>query len=463
MSQITTKWITNNAITNAKLATTAAMTLLGNNSGSTGNVSSLSVSQVQTMLSIPTSSSPLQVNAGGTGNTSFTAYSIIAGGTTSTGSLQNIGTGTLGQILTSAGSSALPTWQNPTSTDWQSPVAAYANSNVPLTGSTPLVIDGYTVLNGDSLILGNQTTASESGVATAAISGGSYTLTDTGQPTAPGDAYLVLNGTQYRYAAFVAVSPVPTAAFVQFAGPTEYTFNAPLHASGTTISLNQGNGITTNSGNLIVNLAASSGLGFTSSQLTAEVDGSTITINGSNQLNVPASGITSTQLASAAVTTSKLATITDGITLDQSGSGSTLEIKTGGVGTNQLAASAVTPAKLGTVTDGITTNQSGSGSTIQSLRPVSYAYTLTSTDITNQYVDLDVANGLPSNDPAYGTSALSNSVAVIPAGGPMQTKGVDFTVGLTSGSSGSTRISFAGDLATNAMAGDVITFNYSYL
>jgi hypothetical protein len=52
------------------------------------------------------------VAGGGTGDTSFTAYSVITGGTTSTGALQNVsGVGTTGQVLTSNGASALPTWQ----------------------------------------------------------------------------------------------------------------------------------------------------------------------------------------------------------------------------------------------------------------------------------------------------------------------------------------------------------------
>lgn len=52
------------------------------------------------------------VAGGGTGDTSFTAYSVICAGTTSTGALQNVsGVGTSGQVLTSNGASALPTWQ----------------------------------------------------------------------------------------------------------------------------------------------------------------------------------------------------------------------------------------------------------------------------------------------------------------------------------------------------------------
>lgn len=52
------------------------------------------------------------VPGGGTGDTSFTAYSVICGGTTSTGNLQNVvGVGSANQVLTSNGAGALPTWQ----------------------------------------------------------------------------------------------------------------------------------------------------------------------------------------------------------------------------------------------------------------------------------------------------------------------------------------------------------------
>jgi hypothetical protein len=56
----------------------------------------------------------LSVADGGTGVSSFTAYSVILGGTTTTGSLQNVsGLGTSGQVLTSAGAGAIPTWSTP--------------------------------------------------------------------------------------------------------------------------------------------------------------------------------------------------------------------------------------------------------------------------------------------------------------------------------------------------------------
>jgi len=54
----------------------------------------------------------LGVAFGGTGAATFTAYSVICGGTTSTGPFQNVsGLGTSGYALTSNGAGALPTWQ----------------------------------------------------------------------------------------------------------------------------------------------------------------------------------------------------------------------------------------------------------------------------------------------------------------------------------------------------------------
>ncbi len=57
-------------------------------------------------------STPVNVTQGGTGDASFTAYSVVCGGTTSTGALQSVsGVGTSGQLLTSNGAGLLPTWQ----------------------------------------------------------------------------------------------------------------------------------------------------------------------------------------------------------------------------------------------------------------------------------------------------------------------------------------------------------------
>lgn len=54
----------------------------------------------------------LAVGSGGTGISTTTAYALIAAGTTSTGAFQQVsGVGTTGQVLTSNGAGALPSWQ----------------------------------------------------------------------------------------------------------------------------------------------------------------------------------------------------------------------------------------------------------------------------------------------------------------------------------------------------------------
>jgi hypothetical protein len=56
----------------------------------------------------------LPVANGGTNATSQTAYAVICGGTTSTGAYQSVASvGTAGQVLTSNGAGALPTFQTP--------------------------------------------------------------------------------------------------------------------------------------------------------------------------------------------------------------------------------------------------------------------------------------------------------------------------------------------------------------
>lgn len=54
----------------------------------------------------------LAVGRGGTGNSTFTAFSVLCAGTTSTNPFQNVsGVGTAGQVLTSNGAGLLPTWE----------------------------------------------------------------------------------------------------------------------------------------------------------------------------------------------------------------------------------------------------------------------------------------------------------------------------------------------------------------
>lgn len=56
---------------------------------------------------------PIAVASGGTGDATLTAYAVLCGGTSSTGPVQSIASvGTSGQVLTSNGAGALPTFQS---------------------------------------------------------------------------------------------------------------------------------------------------------------------------------------------------------------------------------------------------------------------------------------------------------------------------------------------------------------
>jgi hypothetical protein len=98
-----------------------------------------------------TLTSALTVGNGGTGLSSLTAYALLAGGTTSTGATQQVsGLGTSGQVLTSNGASALPTWQTAASgftrsiSSISSPTTAGSTANTDyvyfVTGTTTLTL-----------------------------------------------------------------------------------------------------------------------------------------------------------------------------------------------------------------------------------------------------------------------------------------------------------------------------------
>lgn len=85
------------------ISSTLPTTVQGNITG-TGALASGSLAAGFTVVTVP---------LGGTGKASATAYTVQCGGTTSTGAHQNVsGVGTSGQLLTSSGAAALPTWKS---------------------------------------------------------------------------------------------------------------------------------------------------------------------------------------------------------------------------------------------------------------------------------------------------------------------------------------------------------------
>lgn len=102
---------------------------------------------------------PITVTYGGTGNNSATAYSVICGGTTSTGVLQSVsGLGNSGQVLTSQGANALPSWANAGSGTVTSIIAGTG-----LTGGT-ITTSGTIAINSSVV-----TATSSGGAATAGL------------------------------------------------------------------------------------------------------------------------------------------------------------------------------------------------------------------------------------------------------------------------------------------------------
>lgn len=84
------------------------------------------------------------VAGGGTGLSSLTAYELLAGGTTSTGNVQQIGLGSSGQVLTSNGAGALASFQTFASQP------AYINQT---TASVTMAINtGYVTNDASSLV-----------------------------------------------------------------------------------------------------------------------------------------------------------------------------------------------------------------------------------------------------------------------------------------------------------------------
>jgi hypothetical protein len=131
-----------------------------------------------TYLSSLTLGTALPVASGGTGASSQTAYAVLAGGTTSTGAYQSVASvGTSGQVLTSNGAGALPTFQTistkafPTGTRMSfqqtaAPTGWTKDTTAGLDNSAMRIVTG-SVVNGGSV---NFTTAFASQTPTGSVS-----------------------------------------------------------------------------------------------------------------------------------------------------------------------------------------------------------------------------------------------------------------------------------------------------
>jgi hypothetical protein len=165
--------------------------------------------------------------------------------------------------------------------DWKASVHLLANTNVPLTGSTGLVIDGHSALgvldSGYRILLINQTTAADKGIYVYNDNGTSYTLTR----AEDANSYLELinasvfvsEGTTYGKTSWVQANHYLTSFsgqdWVQFSGQGTYTASngVLLTANNFTFAPKTDGGLETGSTGAAIKLQTNSGLGTTSNGL----------------------------------------------------------------------------------------------------------------------------------------------------------------------------------------------------
>jgi hypothetical protein len=157
-------------------------------------------------------------------------------------------------------------------------VALYDNVDTTPPTSTSTPIDGVTVTNGMRVLFVNLSSGNnevyQATVVVTAITWAAQDDNDRGNPLpVTGDTITVLQGTTY--------------------GGSQWTYNGTIFTQ-------------TNGANQIQPGTAMSKSGNT---LNVLYDGSTIALNGSNQLYVPAAGITTTQIAASSVTLNQMANL----------------------------------------------------------------------------------------------------------------------------------------------------------
>lgn len=387
-------------------------------------------------------------------------------------------------------------------------VVAATTANINLASATdPNPIDGHTLANGDRVLLWQQTSAAENGiwVAVTATDPTTWTrATDFDAPSEIPGAYTVAEfGTLYQGVLFVSTSSPGTIG------------TDPINFAMRSISVNTytgGDMITLTGSAFSVDLATTSGLessnpGNAAGQLRVKLEASnpSLQIDGSNQLGVKLDGagaivkgasgiavqlessnpslqISSNRLGVKFDAAGALASGASGVAVQVDNStieisSDALRVKDAGITLAKLASNSVDENKIVSTTfnssgalnggsgtkvavrvDASTVKINGSNN-LEALKGNEEHITLGSGDITAQFIDLAHA--------VYGSSASVNSISLSVVGGPEQLKAVDYTVSLTGGSGGVTRITFAGDLATGGNAalvsGDILMIKYSYL
>lgn len=149
--------------TNISSSTATVVTIAGTNANQLGSATitagtGLTVAPTANTITVGLTS-PVTVANGGSGDTSHTAYAVLCGGTTSTGAVQSIASvGTSGQVLTSNGAAALPTFQ---AASGGSGITTIDGNSGSVTGATVTITTGASKVQGTSKFTGSGTTLTQ--------------------------------------------------------------------------------------------------------------------------------------------------------------------------------------------------------------------------------------------------------------------------------------------------------------
>lgn len=215
---------------------------------------------------------------------------------------------------------------------WKEPARVASTGNITISNPGTDTFDGVQISSGDRIVLKNQTAQAENGVYDFNGSSSALTRSDDANSADElnGLAIFIKEGTDNADQGFVQTSEIASlgsdnVTFVQFTGLGQITAGSGLSKTGNTLNVETGNGINI-SGDAVV-FRNGLGLDFAGSDVDVQVDDSSIEVNGSNQLQIKADGITSSMIGTNQVTGSEIAALT--------------------VATANLADSSVTAAKVG--------------------------------------------------------------------------------------------------------------------